>query len=274
MEDAYYRTGEFARKASVSERTLRYYDRLGLLSPTTYSQAGYRLYSDQDFPRLQQILALKYLGFSLEEIRRCLDGNPRRFKGALAVQKAMLLERKMHLEAILAAIERTDALLDGPVQDWEPIIKILEVMQMNDKQEWIKKYFSDEQSDKMAELSEAAYTDADRQKLAEWGQGWSEADQAEASRRWDELYQQAKSLADAGKDPGGDEAQALAARWMALVSEFTHGDAGVAAGLQKLWQEMAELPESQRPLPKVLNDRQQAFVDQALALFNRRKTGI
>jgi DNA-binding transcriptional MerR regulator len=273
MKNAYYRTGEFARKASVSERTLRYYDRLGLLSPTAYSQAGYRLYSDQDFPRLQQILALKYLGFSLEEIRRCLDGNPRRFKRALAVQKAMLLERKIHLEAILAAIERTDALLDGPVQDWEPIIKIMEVMQMNDKQEWIKKYFSDEQAQKMAELSEAAYTDADRQKLAEWGQGWSEADQVEASRRWDELYQQAKSLADAGKDPAGEEAQALASRWMALVSEFTHGDAGVAVGLQKFWQGMADLPESQRPLPKVLDDRQQAFVDQALALYKGRKAG-
>jgi DNA-binding transcriptional MerR regulator len=274
MKNAYYRTGEFARKASVSERTLRYYDRLGLLSPTAYSQAGYRLYSDRDFPRLQQILALKYLGFSLEEIRRCLDGNPRRFKQALAVQKAMLLERKMHLEAILAAIERTDALLDGPVQDWEPIIKIFEVMQMNDKPEWIKKYFSDEQADKMEELSQSSYTDADRQKLAEWGQGWSEEDQQEASRRWDELYQEAKSLADAGKDPAGEQAQALAARWMALVNEFTRGDAAITAGLQKFWQGMAELPEAQRPLPKVLNDHQQAFVDQALALYNNRQAGL
>ena len=56
MKNVYYRTGEFARKASVSVRTLRYYDRLGLLSPSTYSEAGYRLYTDQDFPRLQQIL--------------------------------------------------------------------------------------------------------------------------------------------------------------------------------------------------------------------------
>lgn len=273
MTNAYYRTGEFARKASVSERTLRYYDRLGLLSPTTYSEAGYRLYSDADFPRLQQILALKYLGFSLEEIQRCLDGSPRRFKDALAVQKAMLLERKNHLEAILQAIEQAEAWLDGPVQDWKPIIKILEMMQMNDKQEWIKKYFSDEQAQKMAELSEAAYTDADRQKLAGWGQGWSEADQLEADRKWAELYQEAKSLAGAGKDPAGAEAQSLAARWMALVNEFTRGDAGLTAGLQKFWQQMAELPEADRPLPKVLNDQEQAFVDQALAFYNSHDAG-
>jgi DNA-binding transcriptional MerR regulator len=273
MTNGFYRTGEFARKASVSERTLRYYDRLGLLSPTTYSEAGYRLYSDADFPRLQQILGLKYLGFSLEEIRRCLDGSPRRFKDALAVQKAMLLERKKHLEAILQAIEQTEARLDEPVQDWKPIIKIFEVMQMNDKPEWIKKYFSDEQAEKMAKLSESSYTEADRQKLASWGQGWSEADQVEAARRWDELYQEAKSLADAGRDPGGAEAQALAARWMGLVDEFTHGDAGVTAGLRKFWQQMAGMPEAERPLPKVLNDQQQAFVDQALAIYNSQKTG-
>jgi DNA-binding transcriptional MerR regulator len=273
MKNVVYRTGEFARKASVSERTLRYYDRLGLLSPSSYSEAGYRLYSDADFPRLQQILGLKYLGFSLEEIRRCLNSSPMRFKDALAVQKAMLEERKKHLEAIIQAIERTEARLEEPVQDWEPIIKIFEVMQMNDKQEWMKKYFSDEQADKMNELSEAAYSDADRQKLADWGQGWSEADQADASRRWDELYQEAKSLADAGRDPAGAEAQALAERWMALVNEFTRGDAAITAGLQKFWQQMAELPERERPLPKILNNRQQAFVDQALAIYNSRKAG-
>ncbi len=271
MKNVYYRTGEFARKASVSVRTLRYYDQLGLLSPSTYSQAGYRLYTDQDFPRLQQILGLKYLGFSLDEIRRCLDGSPGRFKDALGIQKAMLLERKAHLEAILQAIEQTEAWLDEPVQDWEPIIKIFEVMQMNDKQEWIKKYFTDEQAQKMNQLTEAAYTEADRQKLADWGQGWSEADQMEASRRWDALYQEAKFLADAGKDPGGDEAQALAARWMALVNEFTRGDAGITAGLQRFGEQMAELPEDERPMPKVLSDPQQAFVDQALALYNSRK---
>jgi DNA-binding transcriptional MerR regulator len=273
MKNVVYRTGEFARKASVSERTLRYYDRLGLLSPSSYSESGYRLYSDEDFPRLQQILGLKYLGFSLEEIRRCLNSSPKRFKDALAVQKAMLLERKMRLEAILQAIERTEAWLDEPVQDWGPIITIFEVMQMNDKPEWIKKYFSDEQAEKMADLSASSYTDTDRQKLTEWGQGWSEAHQLEADRKWAELYQEARSLADAGEDPGGDEAQALAARWMALVNEFTRGDAGITAGLQKFWRQMAELPEAERPLPKVLTDQQQAFVDQALALYNSRKIG-
>lgn len=72
MEGRIYTTGEFAKKAGVSVRTIRYYDKQGMLKPSHVSQSGYRLYTDGDFARLQKILTLKYLGFSLEEIRRFL----------------------------------------------------------------------------------------------------------------------------------------------------------------------------------------------------------
>ena len=65
----YYKSGEFAKKANVSIRTIRYYDKQELLKPSYVSEAGYRFYTDADFVRLQKILSLKYLGFSLEEIR-------------------------------------------------------------------------------------------------------------------------------------------------------------------------------------------------------------
>ncbi len=69
MGQHYYFTGQFAQKAAVSVRTLQYYDKVGLLSPSLYTEAGYRLYTDEDLSSLQQILALKFLGFSLEEIK-------------------------------------------------------------------------------------------------------------------------------------------------------------------------------------------------------------
>ncbi len=69
MDQGFYHTSQFAEKASVSVRTLRYYDSVGLLCPAEYTEAGYRLYTDSDLSRLQQILALKFLGFSLEEIQ-------------------------------------------------------------------------------------------------------------------------------------------------------------------------------------------------------------
>ena len=67
--EGYYTSGEFAKKANVSIRTVRYYDKQGLLKPAGMSSGGYRLYTDSDFAKLQKILSLKYLGFSLDEIR-------------------------------------------------------------------------------------------------------------------------------------------------------------------------------------------------------------
>jgi DNA-binding transcriptional MerR regulator len=271
-----YRIGQFAKKASVSVRALRFYDQTGLLVPAAYSESGYRLYTDEDFPRLQQILGLKYLGFSLEEIQLCLQNGPVSFRDALAVQKAMLMERKAHLETIIQTIEQTEKHLTTGAEanggtDWGPIIKIIEVIRMEEKNEWVNKYFNDDQLKKMQELQESSYTEEDRKKMAEWGKGWSEEDQRKADREWGALYDEARRLADAGADPAAPEAQALADRWMKQVSAFTRNDPGIAAGLQKFWEKMGELPPDQAPMPKVLNDRQQAFVDQALAVYNQRQ---
>ena len=64
-----YTTGEFAKKANVSIRTIHYYNDKKLITPSFVSEAGYRYYSDEDFAKLQKVLTLKHLGFSLEEIR-------------------------------------------------------------------------------------------------------------------------------------------------------------------------------------------------------------
>ena len=66
--NGYYTSGEFARRANVTIRTIRYYDKQGILKPSLVNEAGYRLYTDEDFGRLQKILSLKYLGFSLSLI--------------------------------------------------------------------------------------------------------------------------------------------------------------------------------------------------------------
>ena len=70
----YYTSGQFAKKANVTVRTIRFYDKQGILRPSKISEAGYRLYTDEDFGRLQKILSLKYLGFSLEEIMSLMIG--------------------------------------------------------------------------------------------------------------------------------------------------------------------------------------------------------
>jgi DNA-binding transcriptional MerR regulator len=64
--------GQLAKLAGLTIRTLRYYDAIGLFSPSGHSDAGYRLYTEEDISRLQQILSLKELGLSLDEMKAAM----------------------------------------------------------------------------------------------------------------------------------------------------------------------------------------------------------
>ena len=65
----YYSLGEFVKKAHITKKTVRYYDEHNILKPSYVNENGARFYNDDDFARLQQILFLKYLGFSLDDIK-------------------------------------------------------------------------------------------------------------------------------------------------------------------------------------------------------------
>ena len=71
-KEGYYSSGQFAGMAHVTLRTIRYYDKQGILKPSFVNESGARFYTDEDFARLQQILLLKYLGFSLDDIREMI----------------------------------------------------------------------------------------------------------------------------------------------------------------------------------------------------------
>ena len=71
----YLKVGELSKTIGLTKRTLRFYNQIGLLSPSGKTESGHRLYNDTDLSRLQQILSLKELGLSLEEIKAILDSN-------------------------------------------------------------------------------------------------------------------------------------------------------------------------------------------------------
>lgn len=110
-----FRIGEFSKIAQVSGRLLRYYDEIGLLTPNyTDAQSGYRYYTAEQLPRLNRILALKDLGFSLDQIANLLrdDVSPEEIRGMLTIKKAQIeqtlreeVERLQHVEMRLNQIE-------------------------------------------------------------------------------------------------------------------------------------------------------------------------
>jgi DNA-binding transcriptional MerR regulator len=262
-----YRAGQFARKAAVSIRTLRYYDQEGLLPPSEYSEAGYRLYSDADLVNLQQILALKFLGFSLDEIKALARAHPRSLGEVLAQQKAMMEAKREQLDNIIQAIAETERLLQTGACDWDDLVKVIQVIQMDQNKDWVNKYFTPEQQEQMRRLSESAYSDEARERLAARTPAWTEADQAQATAQWDAIYADTRRLAAAGADPAGAEAQDVAARHTAMISAFTGGDAEIHQGLTQWWQNYEALPAPQRPFQSPISADEQAWLDRALAAY-------
>lgn len=108
-----HKVGDVARLAGVSVRTLHHYDELGLLSPSQRSDSGYRLYSEQDLTRLQQILFYRELGFELGEIRSIMEDPEFEHVDALRHQRDLIAEQVLRLEALLGLIEKTIAADEG-----------------------------------------------------------------------------------------------------------------------------------------------------------------
>jgi DNA-binding transcriptional MerR regulator len=100
-----YHVKDLARAAGVSVRTLHHYDAIGLLVPGARTAAGYRLYTDADLLRLQQILISRELGLSLEDIRRSLDDPRFDQKAALLEQRELLKDRVQQTEAMIRAVD-------------------------------------------------------------------------------------------------------------------------------------------------------------------------
>lgn len=92
---------EVSKLAGVSIRTLHYYDRIGLLHPTGYTDAGYRLYEDTDLERLQQILLFRELEFPLKEIKRIIQDPEFDKDKAVKQQIELLTLKKEHIENLI-----------------------------------------------------------------------------------------------------------------------------------------------------------------------------
>ena len=119
----YYSSGEFARMAGVTLRTIRYYDKQNILKPSLVTEAGARFYTDEDFARLQQILLLKYLGFSLDDIREMTvaDSDYHFMLNSLKIQRKLVQDRIEQMQLVEQAIKDTaDAIQEEPYHRLEP----------------------------------------------------------------------------------------------------------------------------------------------------------
>jgi MerR family transcriptional regulator, thiopeptide resistance regulator len=221
-----HRASEFAELAGVTVRTLHHYDRLGLLKPWR-NGSGYRLYRDSDLERLEQVVALKFLGLPLKDIRELLVSAPADLPDALRMQRRALEEKRRLLDRAIAAIREAEVVVATERRAGTAVLKkIIEVIEMQQNNDWTK--YANETA---------------REKIAARQGEWSPELQERVSRQWIELIADVQAAMDAGEDPASPKARALGVRWKALVEGFTKGDPDLTEAASNAWKDRANWPE-------------------------------
>lgn len=129
----YYSSGEFARMAHVTLRTIRYYDKQNILKPSFVTDSGARFYTDEDLARLQQILLLKYLGFSLDDIRdmTIADADYHFMVNSLNIQLKLVQDRIEQMQSVEKAIlDTTAAIQTEHAVDWNKMLNLIHLTNM------------------------------------------------------------------------------------------------------------------------------------------------
>ena len=132
-----YSTGQFAKLANVTERTIRYYDKIGLLKPSFVMENGYRKYTKSDLLKLQKILSLKHMGFSLEEIFPMVL-KEENVKESFSMQIDLLNNQITHLQGIRDSMETLVRSEDDETINWDQIIHLLQMS--NIEEDIVKQY--------------------------------------------------------------------------------------------------------------------------------------
>lgn len=198
--------GAFAARAAVTVRTVRYYDKIGLLNPSAYTDSGRRLYTELDYARLQQILTLKLIGLSLDEIRRLLTSDFAQMQHLLERQKHVLQQQARQLERIIQTIEQAqDAMRSSHEMDLEQFIHIIKAVNMNTQSNWF-----------------AQFTEEQQEKLTEFSTSGTLADQKAVGEAWKNLFEDIRQHQD--KPTSDPIVQQLVTRWDALVGQIAPDD--------------------------------------------------
>ncbi len=231
-----YLIKEFAALTKVTVRTLHYYDQIGLLRPGFIRPNGYRVYTEEDLLKLQQIVTLKFMGFSLGRIKDLLGRREFLVAKSLRIQAEAVRDEIERLQKAARALELVLKRLEAEGRiDGQRLIQIMEVIQMGEdvKKTWHEKFFTKTELDEFQEVG-TRYTPETMKAYQE---------------RWTALIEEVKRNLDA--DPAGPVAQSLAKRWAELLSEAYGDHPQLKARIGEAYTKGAVAPEHRPFGPEV-----------------------
>ncbi len=213
--------GEIAKKMNCTVRTVQYYDQIGLLRPSAYTEGNRRLYSMQDYIVLHQIVSLKELGFTLKEIKEKImpAENIEQIDSFLITQEKTIRDQMKKLEKDLQVVSKFRKEMNSVNKvDWDLFVEILAFLRSGDEHYWVVKYFESDVLDRVKEKFTKDKGEKHVEKIVE-------------------LCDEAKILKGKGNLPGSKSGQDLAKRWWDEILRFTDGDMEMIAQMSKMTQE-------------------------------------
>lgn len=190
---------EVSKLAGISIRTLRYYDKIGLLKPAARTESGYRLYDDANLERLQEIMLFRELEFSLADIQNIVESPSFNRRRALEQQVELLKLKRKHIDKL---IELAESLMeeDGSSMNFDAFDK-------SKMQEYAQ------------QARESWGTTPEWQEYEKKSEGRSEQDEMDLGAQLMELFAPLGDLAQKGADPTCVEAREQAAKIQSFISE-------------------------------------------------------
>jgi len=208
IPEGYMRVGEMAKKAGVTVRTLQYYDKEGILSPSAESEGGFRLYTDKDMVALIRIFMMKELGFSLKDIKKRLTS-----MDTTADVMKILTEQTAHIRAKIEALTESLVEIEAlkkeialmETVDFKKYAAILMNLQIKNENYWMIKHFDNEVLDKLAD-------------------GMEKEQATMVVETVNRLFEEAHMLHAAGEHPEGAKGQKVAKEFWDAMLIITGGD--------------------------------------------------
>ena len=218
IPDGYMTVGEVAKKMGTTVRTLQYYDKEGLLSPSAESEGGRRLYTDKDLVTLHQILSLKSLGFSLDDIKCRLISleTPTDVATALTEQADSIREKIEQLTASLTAIEQLKTeVLQMRTVNFKKYADIIVNLQIKNDSYYLIKRFDDDTLDHIR-------NQFDRESGLDF------------MDRFNCLSDEIVQLQKENVLPESEKCQQVVKEYWGLIMEFTNGDMSMLPKLMEI----------------------------------------
>ncbi len=218
IPDGYMTVGEVAKKMGTTVRTLQYYDKEGLLSPSAESEGGRRLYTDKDLVTLHQILSLKSLGFSLDDIKCRLISleTPTDVATALTEQADSIREKIEQLTDSLTAIEQLKTeVLQMRTVNFKKYADIIVNLQIKNDSYYLIKRFDDDTLDHIR-------NQFDRESGLDF------------MDRFNCLSDEIVQLQKENVLPESEKCQQVVKEYWGLIMEFTNGDMSMLPKLMEI----------------------------------------